>query len=647
MKALQLALMACLMVFAASAQEPAADLEKWEKAHPEEDLIYLKREHHIDIELKKGAPLIEEHFLNEVFYLTDKPARFSRMNFSYGAFCELDDLEAFSLVPEDGKYKKYESSYFREKDAYTPSIFADDERSVNFSFRNLEKGSKGQYSYTLKKEDPHFLGACFFITAQASVSEVFSIEVDEEIEVGWKSFNMDGLDVEFTETIEKGRKRYRWEVKNLEVLKYEEDVPGVAHWAPHIVPFIKSYTVKGEKTEVLGSVENLFAWYCTLADEVDRSEQSDLQLLCDSLVPDASISELEKVKTIFEWTKKNIKYVAVEKGMGGFIPRSGETVCNRRYGDCKDMASLMHEMGMLVGADIKMAWVGSRSKPYTYEEMPSPIVDDHMIGAYQHEGKWLFLDATDSYCTFARPSSFIQGKEALIRMDDKAFEVAAIPALTAEENKVRIQLDMNIEESLLLGKAVMTLEGYYVDHYRSVLTDMDEKERTDFYNDYFEKGNNKCSIKNVELFGLEEGDTLSIHYDFEIENYVVSVDEEIFVNLNLEKMYHDHLLDKERVLPRTFEYASLVEVESTLEVPEGYLLKSIPENSTMDFPDYAYSVQLQEKENKVQSNTQVEIGVLELKPDDFESWNEMIGSLRKIYRSSIVLERTSSPQKSQ
>ncbi len=640
-----LTLAACVMVGFTFAQEPASDLEKWEKAYPDEEVIFIKKEHHIDVSLKKGAPIIEEYFEKELFYLTDKPARLSRMEFSYGSFSELDDLEAFSLVPEAGKYKKHRTTYFRERDSYTPGIFADDERSVNFSFYNLEKGSRGQYSYTLKKEDPHFLGSCFFITAHSTDTEVFSIVVDEEIDLGWKSFNMDGLDVTFSESLEKGRKEFRWEVKNLKVQKYEEDMPAVAHWAPHIVPFIKSYTVKGETTEVLGSVENLFAWYSSLSKEVDRSKQYDLQALCDSLVPDPSISELEKVKTIFDWTKKNIKYVAVEKGMGGFIPRSGETVCNRRYGDCKDMASLMYEMGMLLGVDIKMAWVGSRSKPYTYEEMPSPIVDNHMIGAYQHKGEWLFLDATESYCTFARPSTFIQGKEALIQMSDDAFEIATIPVLKAEENKVKVKLDMNIDEKLLLGKAVMTLQGYYIDQYRAALTDMDEKERTEFYDDYFEKGNNKCTIKNVEVFGLEEGDTLQIHYDFEIENYVLNVDEEIFVNLNLEKMYQDHLLDQERVLPRTFEYASLVEVESTLELPEGYLLKSIPENSAMDFSNYSYSIELEEKDNKVHANTQVKVGTLELMPSDFESWNDMISALRKNYRSSVVLERALSPQK--
>ena len=39
--------------------------------------------------------------------------------------------------------------------------------------------------------------------------------------------------------------------------------------------------------------------------------------------------------------QNNINYVAFEDGLGGFIPRGAASVCDKRYGDCKDKSLLL------------------------------------------------------------------------------------------------------------------------------------------------------------------------------------------------------------------------------------------------------------------------------------------------------------------
>ena len=637
-KVLSLALSLFLTVMA-FAQTPEADLAAMLEKYPSEHVVVLETSHHIDISLKKGQPVIEERFAEVFFFLDDDAADYSRRMVRYGSFSELDEIEATSYVPVEGKYKAHETTYFRKQNEFTPGIFADDEKSVSFSFKNLEKGSKANYSYTLKKSDPQFLGPNFFISMIPSELEVFSITFDEEIDLGWEMINCDDLNLEFKTSLEKGRKTVKWTLRNLPSTSFESDAPSMAHWTPHIVPFIKSYEFKGEKTEILGSVDALFKWYNSLVQQVDRSENKELKVITDSIIS-ADFNDVQKVEAIFDWTKKNIKYVAVENGMNGFIPRSGESVCQKRYGDCKDMASIMHEMGLMCGVDINMAWIGSRSKPYTYKQLPSPMVDDHMIGAYKHDGDWIFLDATNRYCAFGRPTSFIQGKEALIRISDEQYEVALVPALLANENAVKISMDMKVEDQVLKGQAVMDMHGYYVDHYREALNDMDKEEKDAFYKDSFGKGNNKCVIKDVETSGLEErGDTLLINYNFEIASYLLEVDQELFVNLNLEKLYADYKLDEDRKYPRVFEYASLVEVESSLQIPEGYRVKSLPKSGNMVFDDFSFDLKVEQIGEKINLSTIATIEVLQLDEKHFSDWNEMINALRKLYRESLVLER--------
>src|SRR5690606_41037728 len=96
----------------------------------------------------------------------------------------------------------------------------------------------------------------------------------------------------------------------------------------------------------------------------------------------------------------------------GFIPREADKVFERKFGDCKDMTSIITEMAKYVNVpNVNFTWIGTRELPYTYQQLPTPAVDNHMIATYIKDGKKIYLDATDANVPFGMPSGFIQGKE--------------------------------------------------------------------------------------------------------------------------------------------------------------------------------------------------------------------------------------------
>jgi hypothetical protein len=127
----------------------------------------------------------------------------------------------------------------------------------------------------------------------------------------------------------------------------------------------------------------------------------------------------KKARRIYNWVQKNIKYVAFEQGMEGFVPREANLVCNRRFGDCKDMSSILTVMLNTAGVPAYYTWIGTRHLPYRYAETPLPLVDNHMISTIKLNDKFIFLDGTDNNCVFGMPSEHIQGKEALLAMGEK------------------------------------------------------------------------------------------------------------------------------------------------------------------------------------------------------------------------------------
>src|SRR5690606_28188930 len=134
--------------------------------------------------------------------------------------------------------------------------------------------------------------------------------------------------------------------------------------------------------------------------------------------------------------------------------RQAKLVYERKFGDCKDMSSIITEMAKYANIpNVNLTWIGSRSIPYTYHEVPTPAVDDHMIATYEDaKGNIYFLDATDSYTKFGLPSGFIQGKEAMIQ-NGESYKLVKVPVVNFGENASQMLVDLQLENTLLKGSA--------------------------------------------------------------------------------------------------------------------------------------------------------------------------------------------------
>ncbi|MES2040764.1 MAG: DUF3857 and transglutaminase domain-containing protein [Pseudomonadota bacterium] len=59
----------------------------------------------------------------------------------------------------------------------------------------------------------------------------------------------------------------------------------------------------------------------------------------------------DKAYAIYDWVRKNIRYVAVYIGNGGLVPHNANEILDNLYGDCKDHTSLMEAMLATAGID--------------------------------------------------------------------------------------------------------------------------------------------------------------------------------------------------------------------------------------------------------------------------------------------------------
>ena len=148
----------------------------------------------------------------------------------------------------------------------------------------------------------------------------------------------------------------------------------------------------------------------------------------------------------------------------------------------------------IAGLEGNLTWIGTRKIPYTYEEVPTPAVDNHMILSYEYNNKTYYLDATGRYIQIDYPSSFIQGKEALIA-NGKSYKIKKIPVIAANLNTITDSTYLKISGRDIIGSSQTKLSGYLKNNlFYNLENTRKEAAVKEFYNKRFSKGSNKFLI---------------------------------------------------------------------------------------------------------------------------------------------------------
>jgi len=463
------------------------------------------------------------------------------------------------------------------------------------------------------------------------------------VKISYVLRNTEKYNIVFSKEEKKGVTTYKWVSKNIESYTLQDNAPAFSYYAPHVIVRIAEVKHEnGEVEKILPDVDALYKWYYSLVEKVNTEDNDELKQLVDSLTKGLPDND-EKARSIFNWVQSNVKYVAFEDGMGGFVPREAAMVCQRRYGDCKDMASIITTMLKAAGLDGHLTWIGSRDIPYTYEEVPMPIVDNHMISAYKRaDGSYVFLDATGSYTPFGMPTSFIQGKEGLIENGKDSYNIVKVPEIEKEKNTRKDSVLLRIEDQLLLGKGIIDSRGCDKLHFVHRMINKSKDKYAEILKDYLGKGNNKIDFQKVETKGLDNRDTiLEIKYDFKLPDYAKFVGDEIYVNMHLEKELKGRTIDipKRKSIPMESDYKYIDQQIVRLEIPKGMKLEYLPASAEYQNKLFGFKITYSVVKEEVLLTKEVYINYLLLQEENFEAWNSMLKELYKAYNEVVILKK--------
>lgn len=615
-----------------------SDYSDYGTKYKDKDIVFLKVKTEISVDIVKTGLKIEVSKYEETFYNNYKAGAFSDTKIESSQFSKLKEIEASTLLPDNNKFNEIKVKDFKTKEVFDDHIFYQDLYATSFVYPSLRQGAITKLKYTLDISEPHFFPFEIISRYYPIEDFEFTINSDKNVVFETKYFNTDSTNLEFQKTEKGNRMICTWKAKNVKSYKQESRSPDYLCYLPQIVPYIKSYKFNNTDVNVFRNADDLFKWNNSHISKVKHLHTEAMISTVNSLVKDG-YSDMEKVIAIYKWVQNNIKYVAYEYGLDGYIPRDPDVIFEKRYGDCKDMTAILVELLDIAGVKVFYTWVGTRDLPYSYAEVPTTMVSNHMIATYKENGHYYFLDGTDTYLPISLPSWAIQGKEAMIRLSDDAYEIYKIPETPSDTSVHSDFLNLTIDEGKIIGKGNVQLTGYYFSNMKQnteQIIDAAEKEK--FMKSYLETGNNKCMINKYEI--VNSPNQLLVNYEFSLSDHLVINNNEMYINLNLSQPYRDFELFKDdRQLDYEFYFKSLLKSNYSFKVPDGYEVNYLPKNSTFDGSDFSYSISYEIKGDTIMYHFSMKTNVLLLKPSSFPTWNKMIKQMRSDYKEVVVLKK--------
>jgi len=241
----------------------------------------------------------------------------------------------------------------------------------------------------------------------------------------------------------------QWVVSDVKGIRHEDDMPPWPGVAGQMI--ISFYPPGGAaQNKAFQSWQQMGVWYQGLIS--GRQDASpEVKRKVAALTASAG-TPLEKMKAVAGFAQKDIRYVAIELGIGGWQPHPAAEVFTHHYGDCKDKVTLMSAMLREIGIENYYVVINSERGSVTPQtpahmggfdhviiaiKLPANVTDSSLVATMVHPklGKLLFFDPTDEMTPFGQLYGPLQANYGLLVAPDGG-ELIELPQLPPASNGI-------------------------------------------------------------------------------------------------------------------------------------------------------------------------------------------------------------------
>jgi len=373
-------------------------------------------------------------------------------------------------------------------------------------------------------------------------------------------------------------------------------------------------TVSLEEKDVswrINDDKKIFTILVTPSNEKTDEKSENVLAVYDEII-EQKIQELiagkdtqeEKIKAIYEFVASDIRYVAIELGMGAYAPTTAIDVFLYKYGDCKDKTTLLIAMLRHIGIEAYQVLVSPAPGKSVNLALPSVAQFSHVITAIpQGDGNYMWLDPTVSTCKYGDLPAGDQGRKVFV-IGKEIGEFVDTPVYPAEMNKIYSSSEITLmDDGTVKGWEKTVANGQADIYLKSVYQAMRPDERKELLEGILNQRYPGVKIDDISISDVNDLDIpTEVKVKFSCPEYVSVLEGTVAFPLPSEEFssYAGLVGGKtERHYDFYLGYNMSVEKDLTLSVPNGYRIASLPKDVTVNHDFGTFS----RKYEKVNNNT--------------------------------------------
>lgn len=442
-----------------------------------------------------------------------------------------------------------------------------------------------------------------------------------------------------------------WDMEDVPAIKQEPAAPDLPSLFTRVGLTFMPPSAQGGRS--FTSWTDVALWFDELSASSVKSSP-DLQAKVRQLVSQASSAD-DKIRILSTFVQKEVRYVAIEIGIGGYQPHSASSTLSNRYGDCKDKATLLTVMLREAGVQAYPVLVHS-SRGRTRPEFPSPYQFNHMIVAVRVGpsslydsapatvdegalGRLMFFDPTAETYPLGTLHNSLQGSQGLILAGDQT-RIVSLPTASPEASELQLASDLKLgNDGAVTGTVTLTYTGSWAARMRNELAEMNRLEKGKKLEELLVGMKGTPTV--THSFITDESDIskpLVLRYELRSSGYADTGGGLLVFRLGVLGPLTDSqaivtaVNTEPRKLPIEFKQTGTYSEVNTFVLPTGFEVDELPDALNLKGPGVSYSSRAESAGNSLRYERRCEVTSLSVPVAE-------VGKLKTIYAGIRVEEQ--------
>lgn len=538
------------------------------------------------------------------------------------------------IYDADGKViKKYHKGDMYDRSAVSAESIIDDERLMvvehnitgyPVTIEQINETDRNSYldlfSWQILEPELSVQNATYRITVNPSLGFRYK---NSNTAIVPKKETANGMDI------------YTWTVNNLKAIKPEEDcVP----W--RVLPKISFATDAFEYNGIPGDISSWASygkWQLALNTDVcslKSAREDEIRQMTAGIA-----SDKDKVKFLYEYMQKNMRYVSIQLGLGGLKPFPATFVDEKKYGDCKALANYMSALLKAVNIPAYYAIVraGENEEPADPKFPSDPF--NHIILCVPLKGDTTWLECTSNTQQFGKLGAFTENRNALLVTPDGG-KLVNTPRSNMADNQFKsdVHIKLNPDGSAIAEVKINTSGEYRNAYLGLAQMKLDEQKQALI---------RSLNMKQPSVLSVQPGDDKD-----GIDQLTLNLEYETFFDMAAgnKQFYRPRVFDlwrltvpplEKRKTDYYFDHPMAKTCVTTIDLPQGFEVDALPANASLKFSygSFNISYNYDAGKNQVISTTTFNLTDHVIPAAKYTEMQEYMDSINKAQNKKLVIRK--------